>query len=404
MSPKDFFSTPEEALLYKKAPQPKGPAQKARGRRPLPSSTAVRAGNEIPQSLLDYFQFNTRQRHPLTLEERTLHAQVYLHEIEEGARLLSRAHQEKEAQILADFANNLHPSQRLEMLRKRLEETRLLQSSPERIRHAYKARGNQWGAVKAQLGPHPAVAFTELGVGYKEVNEDAFLLMPQHKVMALADGLGGHPGGGVASTVAIDFFEYGVSQGISLGEAIVLANDAMRLRSQSDPLLGGMYPMACTFAAVQLKHDELRVAYVGDTKVMVLREGKIIFESKDHTKGQDLLRDRLVDYTTAFELNHLLSRCLGLDILQAWRDVSVHQIFLEPGDRVLVLTDGITDNFYDGRFSLEPLVPLVEKGPLAHGADLLVEACHRRMNSTHLPDGRSSKPDNISLAMLEYRG
>jgi hypothetical protein len=68
------------------------------------------------------------------------------------------------------------------------------------------------------------------------------------------------------------------------------------------------------------------------------------------------------------------------------------------------MTDGITDNFYDAKFSLAGLIPLIEKGPLAQAADILVEACHRRMNSAHLPDGRPSKPDNISLAMLEYRG
>jgi serine/threonine protein phosphatase PrpC len=403
MSEKELFPTPEEGPFFK-APLLGEPIKKAKGPAESIPYTIVRTSSEIPQSILDYFQFNTRSRIPLQPAERILHSQVYLHEIEEGARLLRRAGQDKEAAILADFGNQLHPSQRLDMLRKRLEETKLLKSSPERIQRSHKARGNQWGAIKARLGNHPAVAFTELGVGYKTVNEDAFLVMPAQKVLALSDGLGGHPGGEVASAVAVDFFEYGIYQGLSLEESIALANEALLIRSASDPRLGGMYPMACTFAAVQLKHNLLRVAHVGDTKVLGLRHGEIFFETQDHTKGQELLRDRLIDATTALELNHLLSRCLGLDKIQAWRDVAIQQVTLHPGDRILLLTDGITDNFYDAKFSLDALIQLLEKGPMAQAADLLVEACHRRMSSAHLPNGRQSKPDNISLAMMEYRG
>jgi protein phosphatase len=403
MAEKELFHTPEETPVFK-ALRVERPLQKARG--PVASTpySIVRTSSEVPKSILDYFQFNTRNRTPLPLAERLLHAQVYLHEVEEGARLLRRAGQDKEATVLSDFGNQLHPNQRLDMLRKHLENTKFLQSSPERIQKSHKARGNQWGAVKARLGNHPAVAFTELGVGYKTINEDAFLVMPSHKVLALSDGLGGHPGGDIASTVAVDFFEYGICQGLSLEEAIALANEAVLIRSQSDPRLGGMYPMACTFAAVQLKHNTLRVAHVGDTKVLGLRQSEAFFETLDHTKGQELLRERLVDSATALELNHLLSRCLGLDKIQARRDVAIQQVTLQPGDRVLLMTDGVTDNFYDAKFTLHGLLPLVDKGPLPQAADLLVEACHRRMSSPHLPDGRPSKPDNISLAMLEYRG
>jgi protein phosphatase len=403
MSEKELFHTPAETPFLR-APLFGRPTKQARGgpAESVPYSV-VRTSSEIPKSVLDYFQFNTRNRSALPLAERVLHSQVYLHEIEEGARLLRRAGQDQEAAILSDFSNPLHPNQRLDMLRKHLENTKLLQSSPERIHKSHKARGNQWGAIKARLGNHPAVAFTELGLGYKTVNEDAFLVLPSHKVMALSDGLGGHPGGDVASTVAVDFFEYGMHQGLALEQSIALANEAILIRGQSDPRLGGMYPMATTFAAIQLKHNILHVAHVGDTKVLGLRHGEVFFETLDHTKGQELLRERLIDSTTALELNHLLSRCLGLDKIQAWRDVAIQQVPLQPGDRILLMTDGITDNFYDAQFTLSSLLPLVDKGSLSQAADLLVEACHRRMSSAHLPDGRLSKPDNISLAMLEYR-
>lgn len=403
MAPKEFYPTPSPTP----APKPprfagllrKTPAQT------LPEiGTTVRGPREIPQNVLDYFQMDPRTRDVLTEEERILQAQVFMHEIEEGARQLGRTGHKKDAQIIADFSNNIYPSQRLDLLRRRWEEIKLMKIHPERVQNHYKARNNQWGAIKTRLGQHPAVAYSEVGVGYKEVNEDGFLLMAPQKTLALADGLGGHPGGDVASCVAIDFFEFGIHHGLSLEQAITYANEAILARSHSDPALGGMHPMGCTFASIQLRHSLLRIAYVGDSKVMVLRDGKILFETNDHTKGQELLREGLVDTATAFELNHILSRCLGLDRMQAQRDVTRMNVELEPGDRILMVTDGVTDNFFDATFGLEELAQMASVGNLAQVADTIVDACHQRMLSEQLPSGHPPKPDNISLALLEFRG
>ena len=366
--------------------------------------TTVKGPKEIPQSILDYFQIDPRTRQELSEEERILQAQVFMHEIEEGARLLGRSGHNKDAQIISDFSNNIYPSQRLDLLRRRWDEIKLLKINPERVQNRHKARNNQWGAIKTRLGPHPAVAYSEVGIGYKEINEDGFLLMSPQKTLALADGLGGHPGGDVASCIAIDFFEFGIHHGLNMEQAITYANEAIIARSHSDPELGGMHPMGCTFVSIQLRHSLLRIAYVGDSKVLVLRDGKILFETADHTKGQELLREGLVDTATAFELNHILSRCLGLDRMQAQRDVARMNVELEPGDRILMTTDGITDNFFDEQFGLEELAQMAFSGSPAQGADAIVDACHQRMLSETLPSGRPPKPDNISLALLEFRG
>lgn len=327
-----------------------------------------------------------------------------MHEIDEGLRLIARLGCRREAQSISNFSNSLHLTQRLELLRQILATVAAAELPPEKLHSVHKARNNQCGAIQSSLGRHPAVAVTDVGVEYKNRNEDGFLFMEAQKVLVLADGMGGHVAGDVASGIAIDFLEAGIRQGMELAEAIVFANDAILTRTQHDPGLRVMHPMGCTIAAIQLKHTTLRVAHVGDSKVMVIRRGKIIFESEDHTQGQELLREGLIDKHTAMELNHVLNRCLGLDSMRAERDVGFASPALTPGDRVLLATDGITDNFFRDNFSLEELAELAASGSLVHAAEVILDQSQHRMRLGTLPDGRPAKGDNLSLALMEFQG
>ncbi len=403
MTQKDLSRTPKETLLSKRHVVQSHRRKKISS--PAPTShILVRAQEEIPQSVLDFFQADPRTGQAYREEERLFFSQVLMHEIDEGIRTLLRAKRFHESKAIGDFSNKIHLTNRLDHIRRVLEEIEVNSLPPERVHGSYKARNNQWGAIKTRIGNHPALAMTEMGVGYKECNEDAYLLMGPQKILALADGMGGHAGGNIASGVAIDFFEFAIGQGMELESAISFANDAIIVRSKSDPRLGGMHPMGCTFAAVQLKNGNVKVCHVGDTKVLVVREGKIIFQSEDHTQGQQLLSEGLVDHTTAFELNHILNRCLGLDAMQPQRDVACTVLDLLSNDRVFIFTDGITDNFFDDHFNLPGLAEILMQGSLNQAADLLLDQCHQLMVNPQLPNGRPSKPDNIALAMLEYRG
>jgi PPM family protein phosphatase len=368
---------------------------------PIQPFISVRSEKQIPPSVLDFFKIDPRTHQPYTLEEKIFNSQVFMHEIDEGTRLLLRANKLEEAKILNDFSNKMHFANRLDLLRKLLEDPAVTSLPPEHIQRLHKARNNQWGAIKTQFGSNKAIAVTETGIGYKERNEDAYLVMEQSKVMAFADGMGGHVAGHIASCIAIDFFEYGVTKGMEIDNAIAFANEAILSRSKNDEKLGGMHPMGCTFAAVQLKNSLLKIAHVGDTKVMVLRNGGIHFETQDHTQGQQLLKEGFVDYKTAFELNHILNRCLGTDYIRAKRDVAVTSLLLKPGDRVLIATDGLTDNFFSEDFRLEDLAKLSSQGSLLQAANLLMDSCLSRMLASSLPDGRPAKSDNVSLGMLE---
>lgn len=365
---------------------------------------SVRPPEKIPTSILNFFKMDPRSQRPYPIEEKIFLSQVLMHEMDEGLHLLRRLGREEEARAIGNFSNGMHITQRLEALRGVLELPECEALPPERMRAGVKARFNQWGAAKASVGPHPAVAVTEVGYDYKPRNEDAFLMMPEHKVLALADGMGGHVAGHIASGIAVDFFEAAIQRGHDLENSIVMANDAILTRARGNPRLGGMHPMGCTFAAIQIRHTMLKVAHVGDTKVMVVHDGEILFETMDHTQGQELLREGLVDTATALELNHILNRCIGIDSMRPDRDVETTSLTLLPGDRVLLATDGVTDNFFDGQLRLNELAELTCSGSLPQAAELIVDQCQQRMRLGNLPDGRRAKCDNLSLAILEFRG
>jgi Serine/threonine protein phosphatase len=393
----------------------RGKASASRGlifqRRPSASSAApsssfisVRTQKQIPKAVLDFFRKDPRTGESFHAEDKLFHAQVAMHEIDEGCRLLSRAGRHEDARYLSRFAKRMHFSQRIELLRLRLDEAKVHELDAERVGNAHKLRNNQAGAVQLKLGAHPVAAITQAGIGYKNRNEDACLLMSAKRVIALADGMGGHVGGDIASGIAIDFFEHAVAQGEAIDEAIAFANRAILARTRADERLGGMHPMGCTFAAVQLQGKLLKIAHVGDTKVLLMRNHRIHFQTQDHTQGQQLLMEGLVDIPTAFELNHILNRCLGMDVMRVQRDVSVTSLMLEAGDRVLIATDGLTDNFFNSRFRLDELETAFNGGSVMQSATTLMENCLSRMNKAVLPDGRPAKCDNVTLAMMEFAG
>ncbi|MCP5468209.1 MAG: serine/threonine-protein phosphatase [Deltaproteobacteria bacterium] len=365
------------------------------------SYVQVRGEKELPELALKFCRFHPQTHQPLSREDTILFAQVLMHEIDEGVRVLSHYGQEEEAKIINNFKNSLHILQRLALLREQLDKLASKSYRPEAVSHVHKIRNNQWGVVQEKLGKHDVYAVTDSGIGYKNVNEDAILVLPQQKTVAVVDGMGGHLGGNIASCVAIDFFEFALEKGLDLAEAISFANDAILARSELDSRLGGRTPMGCTFAAVRFLDSKIEVAHVGDTKVLLVRKKKIIYQSQDHTQGQYLLSEGLVDCATAFELNHILSRCLGLDKMQAQRDVSYSIVPCKSGDRIVMMTDGITDNFFDKKFQLINIANAVMKGSLSTVADRLIDTYHNLMLSKQLPNGRSPKADNISLAFLQ---
>lgn len=370
----------------------------------LPLSTVqVREPQKIPKRLREFFKIDIKTGLPLPTDQKIFFSQVLMHEIDEGVRILSRAGKGEIADMICKVHPNIHLSNQLRLLRDSLEDKSVSNLSPEIFQQGYKIRNNQIGNFSGKLKQGSYDAFSSEGILYKGRNEDALLIDPDRDFLAVMDGMGGHHGGNVASCIMTDFLEYGLQHGMSMEQAICFGNEAILERSKNDAKLGGAYPMGTTLVAAQIHADKLKVIHVGDSKLLVIRQGQVVFETQDHTNGQSLHREGLIDADTAHFLNHILSRSLGTDPILPNRDLEKHTFNLKSGDRILMMSDGVSDNFYDQNFKLEELALLASKGEVPDCIQQIRDRCLEHMKEGKLPSGYRAKPDNLSLILYQHR-
>ncbi len=180
----------------------------------------------------------------------------------------------------------------------------------------------------------------------REANEDSYLVA--EPLFVVADGMGGHIAGDVASSTAVKVIEGGSSQLSSedpatLTKIISDANAAIWDKAQSDPALRGM-GTTCTLVLVD--EDRVHIAHVGDSRAYRLREGQLEQLTEDHTLvGRMVQEGRL----SAEEAQHhpqrsIITRALGVD-----EDVQVDldTVELSAGDRLLICSDGLSSMVED---------------------------------------------------------
>ena len=191
-------------------------------------------------------------------------------------------------------------------------------------------------------------------LGQRDTQEDAFRIIRQSEedpnadiLMLLADGMGGHAGGEVASNLALEVFEKhftSVSQNPKprqrLREALLAANEAVGRRVKEDRALAGM---GCTVLAVLKIGDRLLWASVGDSPLFLYRDGKLNRLNADHSLYGELLEMVEAGKISQAEAdahpkrNALRSAVMG-DPLKL---IDVNWAELRPGDLVVLATDGV---------------------------------------------------------------
>jgi protein phosphatase len=187
-----------------------------------------------------------------------------------------------------------------------------------------------------------AVGQTDVG-RRRRGNEDSYLSLPAHHLYAVADGMGGHAGGEVASRIAVDTLEAAFlaqrfegapharipRRGSELAQAIQMANRAIWDRAEAEPQLQGM---GTTLVSARFTPGKERVyiGHVGDSRCYRYRNGVLTQLTSDHTMGALGLGGRFADH---------LSRALG-----AAPAVTVDLVIAVPRhDDVFVLcSDGLS--------------------------------------------------------------
>ena len=180
----------------------------------------------------------------------------------------------------------------------------------------------------------------------RPINEDScYTPAAGERFCAVADGMGGHNAGEVASAMAVKAFsEYMRGVGYVTSEAlrasVVRANDAVYAASLESDAISGM---GTTFSALAFQGGSAYVAHVGDSRVYLIRHGALMQITIDHTLVEEMVLKGLITVREArvHPKRNIITRALGTDPRV---DVDMFQIALRPGDVFFLCTDGLTNH------------------------------------------------------------
>jgi PPM family protein phosphatase len=151
-------------------------------------------------------------------------------------------------------------------------------------------------------------------VGRRENNEDRFVLDRALMLFAVADGMGGHEGGEVASTIAVQQLREAVRGAGSADTAEVVLGAAMARTHAAvcAARRGRLMRMGSTLSAVLVRPGHAAIAHIGDSRVYRLRGGVLERLTRDHNMAEELRAQGMVLSEEA-GMSHLLTRALGTE-------------------------------------------------------------------------------------------
>jgi serine/threonine protein phosphatase PrpC len=244
-------------------------------------------------------------------------------------------------------------------------------------------------------------------VGMKrDHNEDNLLLLPEHNLFVVADGIGGHSCGEVASQIAVDtmraFYNdtkadpdatwpYKPDKGMPVEEnritaGVKLANRTIHETGKSDPRFD---KMGTTFVGCAFHGEKVVVAHVGDSRCYLFSKGKLRLVTEDHTLLNDYKRLQALteEEEAAFQYKNVIVRALGMkdSVL-----VDLNRLSPEPGDIVLLCSDGLHGEVTDA--NIQATVAR-HQDDLQAGVDSLIkQACD------------NGGKDNVTVVLVRYDG
>ncbi|MGH9138411.1 MAG: Stp1/IreP family PP2C-type Ser/Thr phosphatase, partial [Acidimicrobiales bacterium] len=192
-------------------------------------------------------------------------------------------------------------------------------------------------------------AATDVG-RIRQNNEDA--AVTADGLWAVADGMGGHKGGEVASAVAVEILQQAFRGHDHTEQALVdateAANAAVHAAATDDPDLFGM---GTTLVAIaQTDDDELAYVNVGDSRIYLLRDGELQRLTSDHSLVEELVREGSLtpEEAKVHPKRNIVTRALGIE-----PRVEVDSATITPytGDRYLLCSDGLFDEIDEDRIA-----------------------------------------------------
>lgn len=212
------------------------------------------------------------------------------------------------------------------------------------------------------------------------------LVHTERGLWAVADGMGGHDAGEVASAMVVD----ALRRVPLIGNLDDLAGEAVAVLGQVNRELIGLArsqdrdrTIGTTVAGLAIADGSFRCFWAGDSRAYRLRGGNLTRLTRDHSLVQDLVDAGMIrpDEAEGHENSNVITRAVGVA-----EELNVDTLNgdARPGDLFLLASDGLTRVVADHELALE-----LERGTLEHVADNLIETVLAR-----------GAPDNVSLIMV----
>jgi PPM family protein phosphatase len=253
--------------------------------------------------------------------------------------------------------------------------------------------------IRTDKAPYPSVALSHPGMSGKN-NEDRFAVSAFRLnrrdatpviLAVLSDGIGGHRAGEVAAEIAVERISTRVAESrlhhptALLKDAVVEASEEIRKMARSDAARQGM---GATCVAALIIGKRLFAVSVGDSRLYLMRDGGIRKLSTDHTWIQEAIEAGIMqpEEANGHPNAHVIRRYLGspkppevdhrLRLADNETDMQAEDnqgMMLNPGDRILLCSDGLTDLVRD-----EEILEIFEQNPLEEAGQMLVDLANAR--------------------------
>jgi PPM family protein phosphatase len=246
---------------------------------------------------------------------------------------------------------------------------------------------------------------TDVGLK-RDHNEDSIVILPEHRVAVVCDGMGGHEAGEVASGIGVEtvkrFFEIAADPNATwpfrydrqkdegsnlLSVAAQWANQRIREAGTGGSHATGKRGMGTTFVGCYLREKRAWFGWVGDSRGYLWRRGELHPTTSDHSLLNELIKTGRLsqDEIDNFQHKNVITRALGM---ADSTEVDISAVDLEPGDVCVVCCDGLTGMVTDERI-----------------AEILADEADLQKASQALIDEANANGgvDNITVALVRYR-
>jgi protein phosphatase len=219
-------------------------------------------------------------------------------------------------------------------------------------------------------------------------NEDHFVLLPDSGVFAVADGMGGHEAGSLASSTVVDALRtIGVPASAPdllarLEDRILRANARLRdeARDRGNAVVGS------TVVALLVFGGNYAVLWSGDSRLYLVRDGRIAQLTRDHTEAQELVDKGVLrqDEVRTWPRRNVVTRAVGVNEVP---ELDIDHGSLQPGDIFVICSDGLTAHAAD-----EEILARVRGAGAQQACDALVALALERGGT-----------DNVTVLVVHYR-